>query len=726
MLRKILPLFLFASISLFGWSAEIDIKLNQEEVEWIKQVKEKEIVIYLDNDLGILSRNIENGAEGIYLQVISALKKLTGLNFKVIKEERREFQKAIDSGKPHVVMGVENYMQNRNAYYYLKDPLRLSGVFIARNDYPISDSNTDLSGKTIAYIEGDQIVNEVVKRYGPRIILMPKPTLKDAVESLMKGEADIYVDDLQDGLKSMIENPDFGVKLNYISPLLETNYYIGGLYQYKPLVDIIGKLLENLNFNRKNLYKDILNYIENNELEIFREIGDYINKNETLKVFIPRSFDKYPILYRDTYGRRKGFFTDYFHKVENILGVNIVFEEFASLEECQIISTIFAVNGHDINNKGFLISDPYIEFNFFIFNREEEKYIPSLEVLRKYRIAVQKNSIAELYLRYMGMKKNLVIFDTQKEIIEAVSSGKVEILIGNIQNIHYLLDKYSIRNIKVAGIMEDKISLKLGVPKENKTLYFIINSFTRFFSTDIEKKKKEFFEKKLEVTRDYKASIIITLISILGFLGLIIHLRRFKRMYSKVTNITLSLVETIENANKYNDEDTGNHIKRIAKYSQLIARELKLSKSFIREVELYASLHDIGKIGIPDSILKKPGKLTIEEFEKMKKHTEIGFNIIKNLEVSPVALNIIRYHHEKWDGSGYGRGFKGKEIPLEARIVALADVYDALRQKRSYKEAFSHKKAIEIIISEKGKHFDPVIVDIFIKKQNDFNKIFNK
>ena len=156
----------------------------------------------------------------------------------------------------------------------------------------------------------------------------------------------------------------------------------------------------------------------------------------------------------------------------------------------------------------------------------------------------------------------------------------------------------------------------------------------------------------------------------------------------------------------------------------MLARELKLSREFLRDIGLYASLHDIGKIGIPDTILKKPGKLTREEFDEMKLHTEIGYKLMDGLNISRIASNIVRYHHEKWDGSGYPKGLSGEEIPIEARIVALADVYDALRQKRVYKEAFTHEKAIEIISFQSEKHFDPQIVNIFLIHHNEFKKIF--
>ena len=151
---------------------------------------------------------------------------------------------------------------------------------------------------------------------------------------------------------------------------------------------------------------------------------------------------------------------------------------------------------------------------------------------------------------------------------------------------------------------------------------------------------------------------------------------------------------------------------------------MKLPREFLKDIGLYASLHDIGKIGIPDTILKKPGKLTVEEFDEMKLHTEIGYELMDGLNISRVASNIVRYHHERWDGSGYPKGLSGDGIPIEARIVALADVYDALRQKRVYKDAFTHEKALEIISGQSEKHFDPQIVNIFLIHHNEFRRIF--
>jgi response regulator RpfG family c-di-GMP phosphodiesterase len=207
------------------------------------------------------------------------------------------------------------------------------------------------------------------------------------------------------------------------------------------------------------------------------------------------------------------------------------------------------------------------------------------------------------------------------------------------------------------------------------------------------------------------------------------------------------------------DPDTGDHILRIAHYSRMIAEQLGqknkfsayITPSYIEEIFISAPLHDIGKVGIKDEILLKEGRLTDEEFEIMKMHTIIGGNVIAELERKldfrtffSLGKEIAYHHHQKYNGRGYPNIFKddimlveegvglplrGEEIPLSARIVALADVYDALVSKRCYKRAFSHETACDIIVAEKGEHFDPDIVDIFFEIHDQFRDIrkrFNK
>lgn len=158
-----------------------------------------------------------------------------------------------------------------------------------------------------------------------------------------------------------------------------------------------------------------------------------------------------------------------------------------------------------------------------------------------------------------------------------------------------------------------------------------------------------------------------------------------------------------------------------------------IDENFIETIFKSSPLHDIGKVGIPDKILMKPGKLTAEEFEIMKKHSIIGGKSLESAEEGfskksflRIAKEIAYFHHEKYNGTGYPFNLKENEIPLSARIMALADVYDALRTQRKYKKSFSHKKARDIIVKESGKHFDPDIIQAFLKRESEFITISEK
>jgi putative two-component system response regulator len=168
---------------------------------------------------------------------------------------------------------------------------------------------------------------------------------------------------------------------------------------------------------------------------------------------------------------------------------------------------------------------------------------------------------------------------------------------------------------------------------------------------------------------------------------------------------------------EYKDKFTGSHIVRMSHYSALIAKKIGLHPQEAMNIFYAAPMHDVGKIGIPDTIISKPCKLTDEEFNLMKKHTTIGAEILDNSKsnILMIARQIALSHHEKWNGSGYPFGLERDKIPLSARIVALADTFDVLTSKRSYKEPYPVSIATDIIKKEKGKHFDPEVVEVFEK-----------
>jgi response regulator RpfG family c-di-GMP phosphodiesterase len=212
----------------------------------------------------------------------------------------------------------------------------------------------------------------------------------------------------------------------------------------------------------------------------------------------------------------------------------------------------------------------------------------------------------------------------------------------------------------------------------------------------------------------------------------IAHVQHQNEKISKLQNgLIMVLADMVESR----DQCTGDHVRKTAAYTGIIMRQLRkdgvytdqLTDAFMQDVENSAPLHDVGKIQVPDAILNKPGKLTDDEFEIMKTHTTAGFDVItramdtvsEDSHYLAEARNLAHYHHEKWNGKGYPDGLQGEDIPLSARVMAVADVFDALVSKRPYKDGFPFEKAMDIIKESSGTHFDPNVVKAFVEASDE-------
>lgn len=241
------------------------------------------------------------------------------------------------------------------------------------------------------------------------------------------------------------------------------------------------------------------------------------------------------------------------------------------------------------------------------------------------------------------------------------------------------------------GIVVDKY--------ESKEFEEVVDNINKFNKTVIDKEKE--LESKNEQLQLLNEEIELTL---------------------KETMLAVGHIEEIRSG------DTSMHTKRVALISKLIAQEYGLNDDEINLIEIASPLHDIGKIGISDAVLNKPSKLTHEEYENMKTHSHLGYEILKNSNrrVLKTAAIIAHEHHEKFDGTGYPRGLKGDEISIYARIVAIVDVVDALLSTRVYKDSWSVEKVIVLLHEESGKHFDPKLVDIMLNKMDEYSQLIKK
>ena len=201
-----------------------------------------------------------------------------------------------------------------------------------------------------------------------------------------------------------------------------------------------------------------------------------------------------------------------------------------------------------------------------------------------------------------------------------------------------------------------------------------------------------------------------------------------KGLYEEIENTQKEIIFTMGAAGELRSKETGMHVKRVAEYSKLLALLYGLDTDEAELLKLASPMHDIGKVGIPDEILHKPGKLTIEEFEIMKTHAQLGYDMLKGSQriILKSASIVAHEHHEKYNGKGYPRALKGEEIHIFGRITAVADVFDALGSERAYKKAWADEKILELFTSERGKHFDPKLIDLFIEHKEKFYSIRDK
>lgn len=203
---------------------------------------------------------------------------------------------------------------------------------------------------------------------------------------------------------------------------------------------------------------------------------------------------------------------------------------------------------------------------------------------------------------------------------------------------------------------------------------------------------------------------------------ILVHLEELQTLNKEIEDTQKEVVFRMGAIGETRSKETGNHVKRVARYSELLAILYGLKHEDAQLLKMASPMHDIGKVGIPDNILHKPGKLTIEEFNIMQNHAEIGAQMLSGSQrpILKAAAIVAGEHHEKWDGSGYPKGTMGEDIHIYGRITAIADVFDALGSDRCYKEAWNLESIFELLTREKGKHFDPHLIELFFENIDKF------
>lgn len=380
------------------------------------------------------------------------------------------------------------------------------------------------------------------------------------------------------------------------------------------------------------------------------------------------------------------------------------------------------------------------------------------------------------------------LYASNEELEESYSI--IETLTGQIQKMIQLFNKFDQKDLKLSSFYDSLLSLvmdvmieadygsisiieknkwkflaasghnieilqNLNLKKENAYIVYKPTLFKNLKDEKLQRFPSETVESFKKATMDIKESLVVSvkiddniflnisidiakdseksfnsnsLILFQAFQNIASSYLKNKIYSQKIINSYLDFSRKLASIAEAYDDLTGKHIERVGVLSAFIAQKLGYEKDFVNKIRQEAPLHDIGKIFIDNSVLNKAGPLTEDEWIEMKKHTILADRLLSD-EFFSLAKKIAFYHHEKWDGSGYPFGLKKDQIPIEAQIVSLVDVYDALRDERSYKKAFSHEKSVEIISEGDGRtrpeHFNPKLLDIFMKNEKEINEIYN-
>ncbi|ODN30332.1 HD domain-containing phosphohydrolase [Fervidobacterium thailandense] len=331
---------------------------------------------------------------------------------------------------------------------------------------------------------------------------------------------------------------------------------------------------------------------------------------------------------------------------------------------------------------------------------------------------LEKKTLSELSLKIcviamLKAYKNVIAFEKALGALEnIVESSKARPLEETLIQTFFQIRSFLILKnptLEVGGVIYlDGVKI---FPPEFVSRQKSGNSYNHIFETDIAGKRI-----RMEITSSKRLSDVDV-----DYINSLLSSLKRAYFYSEMSDIESDLVLRLANLIEVRSEETGNHVKRVAEISHVLAIESGFDPTQANLLRQASALHDIGKVGIPDHILNKPGKLDEREFAIIKEHTLIGFEILRNSRLKTFELGalVALQHHERWDGTGYPYGLSGSEIALEARIVEIADVFEALTHNRCYRPAWPVEKAVEYIVEMSGKQFDPALVEIFRKKLKD-------
>ncbi|MCP3698212.1 MAG: transporter substrate-binding domain-containing protein [Aliivibrio sp.] len=689
--------------SSLSWSLD----LTTEEHEWLKH--NQNFTFYNDNyDSRIFF--VDNGVQkGLYPYLIEDINKKLNTKFSIEVKDVDVLHEQFTKLENGAYFDFANTKERRENYFFVPTLYRVSTKVFFKDTKNIKDL-VSLNHKRIGLVDDWYSTTNFVNQYARSIHYIPVKykSLNELTSALQVGDIDAFVADTQVITDKAFPTLDL--------PRLENLYTSFAISKNNiELHTILVKYFTDL----KSI--EVKDMVKKSREDYFIYLFKKSEELKGLEVTVGYGINEFPTSYLIN-NKYHGIAPTLYDSIKFIFKDTVNFTD-PSHGECKDYDVLLSTFENKCITDNYLLTKPYYSFELSVFNKLEGNFISRIADVNYSTVGILKNAYYYDYVKNNTLKVKMVFFDTFEEIIKAINDGEIDYAFGDQRLLLNHTINHDMYDLKTAGTLTKTFSVYMAVKKEYEALFKAINLIS--ISSDNERLIKNIY---INENEKFKRNDLWVLTSVLSGSLLIIIFLLFrdylaKKSQHRLLTMNESLIGSLEMASLYSDEETSEHNKRINIYSEHLSNLLKMPKAFVEEIRMIASLHDIGKIGIPHYILKKPGKLDPDEFDVMKQHVNIGYEIIKNTDLSLITKNIVLYHHEKWNGKGYLH-LSGKDIPIEARIVSIADVYDALRQKRIYKEGFTHEVAIKIIEEERGVSFDPAIVDVFLKHHEEFRAIF--
>ncbi|MCS2168124.1 HD domain-containing phosphohydrolase [Scandinavium manionii] len=669
-------------------------------------------------------RDPQGNYQGYYPALIQEINKRYGYHLELKPVNGEEISRRFSTNSPGLYAGVVR-TEERSRTKILSARLFDNEVLAASLSRSAAVPE-DLNDTRVIFRRDDATQKKVLQHYPwlrfRKLILVDSSA--EAFALLRERKADFYIND-----DSEMDDTQHYYTLSRPFSDLRLPCVMGFSPEMRFMRDNINQLIAEWQQNGK--LKALENQSKRNYLvsriQVTPDEAAWMRDN-TLTVWLPKDENFAPLLWQDAHGYH-GTVMDMIHDMRDLLHINVEVK-FTDNYVARLRQEKWPVRMVNVvETRGDSLADgiigPALSWHNAYYNRVEQPFLWDEEQVRYKRVGILRGSFSALYLHQrFGNDITLLPAASIEELVNAIEQHKIDFILGDLSSLEGSLRGNDLFRgvLKVAGLTRSDYQIVAWVDSAHP-MYPLLTQIHRISSyrTQMERLPETSWLPDFS-KNTFKIISVVLLITVLFSLCLLwLMWRQIKQSQA----VNRSIVEAMEKVNRAHDDETGSHIRRVSAYCALLAREIGLPRKTVQDIERFASLHDVGKIAVPERILRKQGPLTEEEFSEMKLHTLKGWRIIQGLSLGPVAENIIHYHHEKWDGSGYPDGLCGEQIPIEARILALADVYDALRQKRVYKPGYTHEHACSLIFAGAGRHFDPELINRFHQLHPTFKVIYD-